>query len=102
MNEPLTVEVVNGKLVIHVGINTLAFCANPEVGGSVNFRVLNKWALAKDVAEQLQCQKEDGSTPVTDMLDQAMIDASHNGSDGFNYDEVYDPEDGKWKKGHPQ
>src|SRR5690606_3462728 len=91
-NTPLTVEVTDGELRIRVGLSTLKHCAehNPLFRDSrlqeikdVYCKVVDEAALGEDVARELKREREDGTTPVHLLLDQAMFDAWEDGSIAF-------------------
>lgn len=89
---PLSMKLEDGDLVIRIGIDRLAFCAdhadefNPydeKIGNFVQqWRVSDKTEFAKDVAGQLCDQGEDGSTPFTRLLDKMSMAAMEDGSLG--------------------
>jgi hypothetical protein len=78
---PLTVGVEGDQLVIRIGVDTLAFCyeiseANHEWDQKatkyrLGWKVIDKHKFAKGVAEGIQDEAEDGSTPLTRILDAA-------------------------------
>ena len=82
---PLTVGVEGDQLVIRIGVDTLAFCF--EIGDDNNpfdkkvndfrreYKVTNKHKFARGVADGLRDEEEDGSTPLTRILDSAFIHA---------------------------
>ena len=82
---PLTIGVEGDQLVIRIGVDTLAFCFeigedNQPFDEKANdfrrsWRVTDKHKFAKGVANGLRNEEEDGSTPVTKILDAACIDA---------------------------
>jgi hypothetical protein len=82
---PLTVGVEGDQLVIRIGVDTLAWCFEISEGNQPfdekanDFRrawkVTDKYRFAKGVASGLCNEEEDGSTPLTDILDKACIDA---------------------------
>lgn len=82
---PLTVGVEEDQLVIRIGVDTLAFCfevgdENQPFDEEANdyrraFKVIDKHKFAKGVAYGLQDEEEDGSTPLTKILDDAFIKA---------------------------
>lgn len=88
----LTVEVEDGQLVIRIGVGTLAFrwenCEenNPFIHSRNDFKRLWKVTkpevFARDVRIALCAEGEDGSTPVTKLLDAACLAAIEDGSDG--------------------
>lgn len=94
-NTPLQCVIRGGKLVIEIGIETLAFAAeespefwrrwsvDPETGETrqgklVTVRKPNEWA--KEVRHALLAEEEDGSTPITKLLDEAMLAAVDDGA----------------------
>ena len=80
---PLTVGVEGNELVIRIGVDTLVFAFetgddnNPFDDEANDFRraykVVDKYEFAKEVGNGLCQEKEDGSTPLTDVLDAAYI-----------------------------
>lgn len=84
-DQPLIVEVKNGRLNISIGINTLAFASSWENGGPIeNFRVEEggeqKWA--ESVAYQINRDTMDDPIPISEFLDK-MIEHAYE-------DEQYD------------
>jgi len=85
---PLTVGVEGDQLVIRIGVDTLAFCFeisedNQPFDDEANdfrrsWKVTDKHKFAIGVAGGLRIEKEDGSTPLTDVLDAACIAAVEN------------------------
>ena len=80
---PLTVGLEGDQLVIRIGVDTLAFCFeisedNQPFDDKVNdfrrtWKINNKYRFAKGVASGLRVEEEDGSTPITKILDDAFI-----------------------------
>lgn len=85
----LTVEVTNCRLVISIGIDTLAFAAaNCErfydgESGDYTARVTDNREFAREVALALQHEKEDGTTPVHVLLDNAFEYVVGDGGNGI-------------------
>ncbi|MBE3065158.1 MAG: hypothetical protein IMZ69_09100 [Spirochaetes bacterium] len=82
----MTVGIARGELVIRIGIETLAFCTdecsefyNSEKDRS-DVKVTDPDEWAKDVVRELEREEEDGSSPLTDLLERAMSDAVDQGS----------------------
>ena len=83
--QPLFVGVEDGQLVIRIGVDTLAYAFevgeenNPYDDEAMDFvrswKVTDKLKFAKGVANHLCDEEEDGSTPLTDILDKAYIGA---------------------------
>lgn len=82
---PLKIGVEGDELVIRIGLDTLKFSF--ETGDENNpfdndandfrrsFRVTDKHMFARGVANALTDERGDGSTPITDILDKAYLDA---------------------------
>ena len=88
---PLEVTVKDGKLTISIGIDTLAFCSAPENTGPLEgCRVEpgKEEEFAKDVAEEIEREDHDGSTPLSQFLDKMMDDAASMGSGALIYDDT--------------
>lgn len=91
---PLSCKVVGGKLVIEIGINTLAFSfENGEYNNPFDEKkndyirqntVVDKVRFAEDVVNELKEESEDGTTPVHLLLDKAMENAVENGTEGIS------------------
>ena len=82
---PLKVEVVRGKLVISIGINTLAWASESANGGPLEgWRVIpgqeKQWA--KDVADEMEYEDGDynAQSRVGEWLDKMIARASDAGS----------------------
>lgn len=65
-------------MVIEVGVDALA-----RMVVANGFVIVDNDQLAHDVSERLDHEKKDGSTPVTDLIDKAIVDASEDGSVAF-------------------
>lgn len=77
---PLTVEVADGKLVISIGVETLAFATwHADDVFERGDRIADVDAFGRDVARQLRQEEDDGTTPVHRLLDQAVRDGLENG-----------------------
>ena len=95
-HEGLTTTVEDGALVIRLGVTNLAFAF--EHGDSnlvfdekanvyrAHFKVTDEVEFAKDVIHSLQTEEEDGSTPLTDLLDKMCVHAVEDGSTGVEED----------------
>lgn len=90
---PLKVEVKDDHLCFAIGIDTIAFAfENGEDNNPLDVRsgdfsrtflVGNKQQFAQDVCHELNREGEDGSTPLTRLLDQMMSEAANQGSLGL-------------------
>jgi hypothetical protein len=95
IDQPLEVKVERYRLVISIGLDTLAFAAehsddwNPYDETINNFsqrwKVNNKREFGKEVAQQLQRESEDGSTPLSRLLDKMNMAVVEDG--GLSIDE---------------
>lgn len=82
---PLTIGVESDQLVIRIGVDTLAWCFEisddnqpyDEKAGDFRraFKVTDRRKFAKGVGIGLRDEEEDGSTPLTKILDAACIRA---------------------------
>ena len=89
---PLNVEVKNGQLIISIGINVLADAADFEgrppfweydytVGNLVQkWKIVDNLGWAQEIRHELLEEKEDGSSPLTDLLDKMSENALDAGS----------------------
>jgi hypothetical protein len=85
---PLTIGLEKDELVIRIGVDTLAFCfeiseENQPFDEQANdfrraWRVVDKHKFAKGVGIALTDEEEDGSTPLTKILDDAFTHAIEN------------------------
>lgn len=92
-DKPLEVHVTDdGILTISIGVERLAYSFemheennpfNEEKNDFVQtFKVINPQTFARDVRVALLQEEEDGSTPLTVLLDKACWDAVEDGSQG--------------------
>ena len=89
---PLSVKVTEHSLTISLDLGTMKWAAehmdenNPYNESTGRFeqawRITDKVQFAKDVRIALLDEAEDGSTPVTRILDAAFLAAIGNGSEG--------------------
>jgi hypothetical protein len=91
-NIPLRCRVVKRVLTIEIGISTLKHAAarheefwQPQTD-KVALVVNNPDVFAKDVLSWLTEEAEDGSNPVSRLLDEAIKEAVNQGSEGVDYD----------------
>lgn len=83
----LKVTVEDGEFRISVGIETvLAVCggeliASDDYSNPGMFRVTDTDKFAKDVLRELNREKEDGTTPVHLLFDEALTEAVESGSE---------------------
>lgn len=88
-DQPLDCRVEGNQLVIRIGIDTLAFAAMQNSGTSADIiygaKVIDNREWAKDVRRELLREEEDGSSPLTNLLDRAMTSAAEEGSTALEY-----------------
>lgn len=88
---PLTARLVDGQLVVSVGIETikLAFEHHPEWDNpdAVPSAVTNPDEFAHDVILEMNDESENGSTPLTRFLDDMLMRAMNNGSMALDHPE---------------
>lgn len=100
LNQPLKCGIEGDELVIRIGIDTLKhateYCPKfydyeKEIKHKkyqeVPYQIVeDAMELAKDVSLAMQREEEDGSCPLSDFLDNMILDAYEDGSIGFKYD----------------
>lgn len=87
-DSPLSTRIEDSKLVIEIGISTLAFCLNQVLwneGAEGEIKVENEEEFAKDILQELDNEDEIGASILTDALDKAIKNAMDNGSLGLKY-----------------
>ena len=95
MNTTLEIKIIDGRLVISIGTETLAwaadhsdiFCPYDDNEGDwiQKYKVSDITQFAEDVAHELENEEEDGSSMITNLLDKAIERALDNGSLGVDY-----------------
>ena len=90
--DPLEVAIVDGRLVISIGVKTLAHAVQLEGGMlyqvgdediATGVTITDPLTAAKEIARELKREEEDGTTLVHKLLDKAAMDAYENGGEGF-------------------
>lgn len=94
---PLRVVIKNNKLIIEIGLDTLKYAAEhcPRFyeydkhieSGPPYCEVIDKMELAHDMVRALLYEKEDGSTPISDLIDECFVAAWGDGSLAFKDEE---------------
>lgn len=84
MRKGLNVQVKNGRLWISIPTETLAWAAEHRED---SVRIHNCGAFAMSVRRALEDEGEDGSTPVTRLLDAATDWVVEQGEDGPLYED---------------
>ena len=85
-------QIVDGRLVISLRIETLAHAARHSeyferlAWDGVPTRITDEALFAKSVRNALNSEEEDGSTPITRMLDKAFRRVVECGDDGVEMD----------------
>lgn len=82
-------QIVDGKLVISLRISTLAHAARHSdyfdrcAESGTPLKITDEAAFAESVCNVLNAEEEDGSTPITRMLDEAFEHVSEWGEEGI-------------------
>jgi hypothetical protein len=86
MNEEqdLKIYMKDGKLILEIGINQLDGHDFHDTIPALKFKDRDVWV--EDVIAELNREEEDGSTPVSELLDRVMNSALENGSMGIASD----------------
>jgi hypothetical protein len=93
IDTPLEVVIEKNQLVIRIGLNTLAWCAeycprfydgyNDPTNDGPYEKIVDKRELARDIKRALLHEQEDGTTPLCLLLDDAIEWAANDGSLAF-------------------
>ena len=94
---PLNVTVKDGELVIRIGVNVLASAVargddfheydDPSDQYLRNFAITDATQFARDVAIALEHEEENGSSPLTRLLDEMAQAAIDDGSTGVEHNQ---------------
>ena len=85
---PLECVILDGALTIKIGEKVLAFATehNPHLWNvetdKPGYKVVDASIFAREVAHYMNKESEDGSTLLTRMLDQAVLNAIEYGGEG--------------------
>ena len=97
--QPLKIEIVDGVVSISIGIDTLAHAIEwcPSIcrwqnGEYIKPTISDSDAFAASVVYCLHDEEEDGTTPVTDLLDDAAQRCLEDGMDGIDRFDLPEPE----------
>lgn len=94
-DDPLSLKVTKDLLIIQVGLNVLKravelcpkfydYDKHRDYGRDDSYvEVEDINELASDIIGEMQSEEEDGSTPLTDFLDEMIFRAYEQGSTGF-------------------
>lgn len=91
-DQELTIEIIDDKLVISIGISTLLHAITfredlfPDEE-TPKIKIVDENIFAKDVLFELQNEEEDGTTLVHKMFDEAGTNAMEQGSEGIEIHE---------------
>jgi hypothetical protein len=106
-NTPLSVTIRNGELKIKIGIDCLASAItrgndshqfDEKTDEYVRrFAITDTAKFVEDVARALQHEEEDGSTPLSKLLDEMGQVAIDDGSTGVEYEQSIG-----WEQKHPR
>jgi len=87
--QPLKVGIEAGRLVISIGITTLAEAlvgpGSPTKEERPHSRITDHAAFARAVIRALEDEEEDGTTPVHKLLDDVALAFLENGADGVDF-----------------
>lgn len=96
--KPLSVSVKNGELRIAIGVHVLAHAASYAEWANPfdekrddyirTFAITDAVEFAKDVQHAMLAEAEDGSSPLSNLLDKAMSDAVDDGSQACEYEQA--------------
>lgn len=88
-------KIIEGRLVISLRVSTLAHAVRHsqhffdcEENGT-KLKITNEAVFAASVAQALNREEEDGSTPITRMLDDAVEWVSEQGEEGIEEEENF-------------
>ena len=83
------VDIIGDEIVIRFPVSALTIAAPIawERHSPKSLRVTDLWNLSREVLNQLQQEKDNGDTLVTDMLDAAVVRAVENGAEGIEIEE---------------
>lgn len=84
-NQQLTVEVVDGRLVISIGVDLLVHAVTHGDGWEEDWEVIDADKFASAIAGQLEREEEDGTTLVHRAFDDAAMAAIEDGDDGVRF-----------------
>jgi hypothetical protein len=92
-NQPLRCTIEDGKLIVSIGIDVLAWCArehpsfwNGEDDDTPNINVTDPEIFAREIQREMEKEAEDGSTLVNRMIDMAIQNAYEDGCQGVAYE----------------
>jgi hypothetical protein len=89
--QPLKVEIVDGRLVVSIGVGLLCYAV--QGAGGCDFRVTNEDAFAADIARELERDEEDGTTLLHRAFDKAASEAVEGGSEAAGLTDPSEDED---------
>lgn len=88
VDAPLSVSIKDGKLIISIGVNVIAFAAEhceryyDGEKDKYTLKVTNKEKFAREIRRALQAEEEDGTTPLHVLFDDATEAAVEDGCEG--------------------
>lgn len=95
-DQPLTASIEGDELVIRVGIDTLAYAIShsprfydhEKHGANCGpfFKIDDSRLFAREIVRALKYEEEDGSGPLSDLLDEAGERAIEDGAEGVDCD----------------
>lgn len=90
-NDLLKIEVVDGKVIISIGVDAMCHAIKMGPAWYDNFQITDQAGFVDDIVSELTREEEDGSTLVHKMFDEAARGAVENGSE--HCDEVVDEDE---------
>jgi hypothetical protein len=86
----IRVKIENGDIVVRFPIESLQFYLNNSLYGGYETgdtgKILDENKFAEEVAGQLECEEEDGSTPVIRLIEGAMREAIEWGTEHVEFE----------------
>lgn len=96
-DRPLKCGIEDGEVVIRVGVNTLKIAAEScnefyddakHSKGPPYVKIVNDDEFAADIVRMLNSEDEDGSGPLSNLFDTAIVAAYEDGSLGFEHEKI--------------
>lgn len=82
----LKVELINGKILISIGVDALAFAIENSPDWDIYYSPdpLNNYKeFGESILQYLEHEEEDGTTPVHRLFDTVALEALDQGAEGF-------------------
>lgn len=85
-NDRLKAEIVDGRLVISIGVETLEWASRTENGGTLEGCKVDPskaFEFARDVAKEIMRDDDVGEIPISVFLDKMISNAADSGSEAI-------------------